>query len=241
MKQVTRSVLLLSLLLGPLLARPARAQAPARPIVIEDFEHFQGGDGPYTWKRPHSKSRSLLDIPREVEHDDDYFEIVVEGGNKVAHAYSRDESTQIVRVNGEGYRWDLRTHPRLAWDWRAKRLPTGAREDESKRNDAGAALYVTFGKDWLGRPRSIKYTYSTTLPAEATVKYGPLRVLVATSGAKGFGAWIHVERDVVADYRRVFGGDPPETPLSITLWSDSDDTKSVADVYFDNLTLLPAK
>ncbi len=217
------------------------AQSAAMPIVIEDFQQYTGGDSPYTWKRAHKSSRSFVQVPRELERDRDYFEIVDEGGNKVARVYTRDESTQIVKLNGEGYHWDVRVHQILAWSWRATQLPTGAREDVGKLNDAGAAVYVTFGTDWLGRPRSIKYTYSSTLPVGTTKKYGPLRVIVASSAVDGIGEWVNVVRDIRADYRQVFGGDPPDEPLSITLWSDSDDTKSISEAYFDNVELRPVR
>ncbi len=217
-----------------------RAQSAVLPIVVEDFEHYESGDSPYTWKRAHKSSRSFVQVPRELVRDRDYFEIVDEGGNKVARVYTRDESTQIVKLNGEGYHWDVRVHPLIAWSWRASQLPTGAREDDGKLNDTGAAVYVTFGTDWLGRPRSIKYTYSSTLPVGSTKKYGPLRVIVVSSAADGIGNWVHVARDIRADYRQVFGGDPPDEPLSITLWSDSDDTKSVSEAFFDNVELRPA-
>ncbi len=216
-------------------------QSAIRPIVVEDFQGYRGGDSPYTWKRAHRSSRSFVQVPRELDRDRDYFEIVDEGGNMVARVYTQDESTQIVKLNGEGYQWDVRHHPRLTWDWRATQLPTGAREDMGKLNDTGAAVYVTFGTDWLGRPRSIKYTYSSSLPVGTTHKYGPLRVIVASSAADGLGDWVHVVRDVRADYSEVFGGNPPDEPLSITLWSDSDDTKSVSEAYFDNLELHPAE
>ncbi|MFQ5568196.1 MAG: DUF3047 domain-containing protein [Rhodothermales bacterium] len=217
--------------------REAYAQAP---ILVDDFEGYEAGVPPYLWKRPHQRSRSLLDLSRELERDDDYFEIVEESGNKRARAYTRNESTQVVRPNGDGYRWNLQTHPRLAWEWKAERLPDGAREDKGGLNDAGAALYVMFAsKDWLGRPRSIKYTYSSTLPVGKTAKYGPLRVVVVASGADGFGEWMRMERDVVADYRRLFRRDPPDEPVYIMMWSDSDNTESVAEVFFDNIELLP--
>lgn len=77
-------------------------------------------------------------------------------------------------------------------------------------------------------------------PRETVVDYGPLKVIVAASGREGFGRWVTVERDVVADYRRVFGKEPPARPLSITIWSDSDNTKDYAVVDFDDFELLPA-
>lgn len=216
------------------------AQAANQRIVVDDFEEYAVGVPPYQWKRPHKRSRSLLDLPHVLERDNDYFEIVQEEGSKRARAYTKDESVQIVRLNGDGYRWDLHTHPRLAWSWRAKQLPAGAREDNDATNDTGAAVYVTFdSKDWLGRPRSIKYTYSSSLPVGATAKFGPLMVVVVSSAADGIDKWIHIERDVAADYQLLFNRDAPE-PGYIMLWSDSDNTKGVADVYFDDIELLPA-
>ena len=230
------SVLLLGALGG---SGEAAEQAVAESIVVEDFEGYAPGVPPYHWKRPHRKSRSMLDLPRVLDRDDSYFEIVEQGGSKRARAYTRDKSVQIVRLNGDGYQWDLRTHPRLTWQWRAERLPAGAHEDKDKYNDVGGAVYVTFdSKDWLGRPRSIKYTYSSTLPVGTTVRYGALRVIVVASAADGIGDWIRIERDVVADYRRLYRRDPPNLPVFIALWGDSDTTGGVSDVYFDDIELL---
>jgi hypothetical protein len=216
-------------------------QAVNQRIVVDDFEGYPVGVPPYRWKRPHKRSRSLLDLPRVLERDNDYFEIVQDNGNKRARAYTKDESVQIVRLNGDGYEWDLRTHPRLAWSWRAEALPAGAREDDGDTNDTGAAIYITFdSKDWLGRPRSIKYTYSSTLPVGTTADYGPLRLIVVASGADGIGDWLRIDRNVADDYRRLFGREVPERPGYIMLWNDSDNMDGVADVYFDDIELLTA-
>lgn len=230
------------MLLAVVTTRPGAVQAQSPPdgaIIVEDFEGYPTGVPPYEWKRAHKKSRSLVNVPRVLDRDVDYFEIVDEDGSRRARVFTSNESTQVVKPNGEGYWWDVNSHRRLAWDWKATRLPEGAHEDEGKYNDTGAAVYVTFDKDWLGRPRSIKYTYSSTLPVGTVAKYGTLRVIVASSGANGLGQWVHVERDVVADYRRVFDREPPDEPLSITLWSDSDNTETGSEAFFDNIMLLP--
>ena len=173
-------------------------------------------------------------------NDREQFVIVRERGNKALRAYTQGESQRVSLVNGQGgFTWNLFTHPRIRWDWRALKLPKGA--SERRKNDTGAAFYVTFGKDWLGRPRSIKYTYSSTLPVGTVIRFGALRVIVAASGAEGYGEWMTIERNVVADYERVFGKTPNDQPSLITLWSDSNDTESVAEVDFDNIMLLPAR
>jgi hypothetical protein len=65
-----------------------------------------------------------------------------------------------------------------------------------------------------------------------------VKIIVVSSGRNGIGEWESVERDVVDDYDRLFGGDPPDEPFTITLWSDSDDTKSVGEVDFDDIRLV---
>jgi len=52
------------------------------------------------------------------------------------------------------------------------------------------------------------------------------------------GIWKTVTRDLVADYKKVFGEDPPDKPLFIRLWSDSNNTKSQSSADFDNIMLL---
>lgn len=215
----------------------AQEPAPVEPVVIEDFEDYPPGVPPHRWMRV--SGRRLVDVPRELDRDRDYFEVVRENGRSFVRIYTSNESTQVIRPNGDGYKWNLGSHPILQWEWRALKLPDGARETDRSRNDSGAALYVTFSRDWLGRPRVIKYVYSSTLPVGTVADYGRLRVLVVSSGTEGLGEWKTIERDVVADYQRIFGGEPPAEPLAVMLWSDSDDTESVSEVNFDNIVLLP--
>ncbi len=61
------SVLLLGALGGP---GEAAEQATVESIVVEDFEGYAAGVPPYHWKRPHKKSRSVLDLPCVLDRDD---------------------------------------------------------------------------------------------------------------------------------------------------------------------------
>ena len=174
----------------------------------------------------------------EAREPGESFLVRAEDGNQFLRSHVERESQRYTRRNGlDGYVWNLNAHPRLAWRWRVHVYPEGA--SERGDNDVAAAVYLTFGSDWLGRPKSIKYTYSTSLDPGTTVSFGPLKVIVVDSVAAGdLGTWHTVQRDVVADYRRVFGDDPPDEPVSITLWSDADDTNTVAEADFDDLCLV---
>ncbi|SHK30264.1 DUF3047 domain-containing protein [Rhodothermus profundi] len=230
-------LLWIGLLLQGVVLGPA---SDSQRIRVEDFETYPVGSYPSRWKFLTSKRefRPLEAVMNEREE----CRVQAEANNQFLRCTTQGEAQRITLANRDdfGLNWDLRTHPTLRWRWRAVHLPANAREDRRRWNDSGGAVYVTFGFDWLGRPISIKYTYSSLLPRETVVDFGPLKVIVASSGREGFGRWITVERDVAADYRRVFGKEPPARPLSITIWSDSDNTRDYAIVDFDDFELLPA-
>ena len=205
--------------------------------LIDDFEAYRDGDLPERWK--YIEDHKLVFVKERHMRPKEEFFVVEEDGNKFLRAYTNDEAVHLTMANEEdGFDWDLRTHPYLSWDWRANKLPQGAREDNSALNDAGLGFYVFFSfKGLIKRPVSIKYTYSSTLPVGTVLKQGKLRVIVVACGEEGFGEWSRIERNVYQDYIDVFGKDPPNRPLSIRLWSDSDNTGDIGEGDFDNILL----
>lgn len=196
-------------------------------FVLEDFKGTAPGDIPDNWGYA-TRGGSLESMQDHMDEDQQFY-VVEEDEDKT---FLRGE-TQGRRVrmsmgtNGENdaLRWDLNAYPVLRWSWRALELPPGAREDESDLNDTGAALYVTFETNWLGLPRSIKYTYSSTLPVGTVVSFRGLRVIVVSSGADAHGdEWLTIKRNVVQDYREHFGRSAPDAPIGISVWTDSTET-----------------
>jgi hypothetical protein len=213
---------------------PAAAQTSASSSsVVEDFESYETGMVPSDWKyiTRDKEVRPLRPKMKETQH----FRVAAEGGNQFLRAHTKNNAFRITQRNGEEFDWDLSEQPYLQWEWRANQLPEGA--SEKGENDTGGAVYVTYGEDWLGRPKSIKYTYSSTLPVGTTVDFGPLTALVVASGAEGTGSWKTETRNVAQDIRNVVG-DAPKRPVSITIWSDTDSTGGTAEVDFDDFRLL---
>jgi hypothetical protein len=222
---------------APALPAPALPAAPvADSLVLDDFETYAPGTFPDRWTYVVNKRKTVS--YEEAREPGESFLVREEDGNQFLRSHVERESHRYTRRNGlDGYVWNLSAHPHLAWRWRVNTFPEGASERDE--NDVAAAVYVTFGTDWLGRPKSIKYTYSTSLAPGTTVSFGPLKVIVVDSvAASETGTWHTAERNVAADYRRVFGDDPPDEPVSITLWSDSDDTNTTAEADFDDLYLV---
>ncbi len=215
---------------------PAAAQAPVQPVLVDGFEQDAEGADPSRWWGT-SGYRLIRPDPANRE-EGEYFAIHKEGDSRFLRLRVVDESVRLILPNGRGMDWKLASHPRISWRWRANHLPPGAREDTI--NDTGGAVYVIFTMDRFRGPRSIKYTYSSTLPVGTVLSKGRLKIVVVSSGLRSTGEWLRVERDVEADYRRLFGRAPPDEPVSIAIWSDSDTTHSMAEIDFDDLMLLPA-
>lgn len=207
--------------------------------LLDDFETDPPGDPPGKWRALKDREPVPLttgDVMTErknayVRRDDD---------NHFVRIYTDRKGLRIVMPFENGVAdWSVDKRPILRWKWRAQDLPEGGNEKRSSSNDTGGAFYVTFGTDWLGRPKSIKYTYSSTLPVGTTVDYGPLKVLVVASKAEqGTGTWVRHERNVLEDYKKLFGEAPGGNPSGIALWSDSDTLNETATIDFDDILLL---
>lgn len=221
---------------------PASAQSTSDDrILIEDFQDVEIGELPSNWGHA-TRGGSLEPMEKHMDENQKFY-VTEEGGEKFLRGESRGEAIRMsMAANGEqgGIRWDMNEYPRLQWSWRAQELPEGAREDENSLNDTGAALYVTFETNWVGLPRSIKYTYSSTLPVGTVVSFRGLRVIVVASGQDdNKGEWITITRNVVEDYDSVFGRTAPDVPLGISLWTDSTETGTQSKADFGALYLLP--
>lgn len=208
-------------------------------VTIEDFQADTAGEYPSNWVFVAS-SGEVYEIAREMS-DREWARVHNENGRKFLKTFTDGKALRISMRNEHEFDWTLDKHPWIEWQWRIHTYPEGGDETQRSRNDVAAAVYVTFGTDWLGRPRSIKYTFSSTQRVGITDQQGPLRVMVVDSAHEPrLGEWKTMRRNVKADYRQLFGADPPNDPLSITVWTDSDtiaDQQSEAD--FDRIRLIP--
>jgi len=230
------NVVLLGLGLSLIFFGSAAAQSNS---IVDDFEQDDDGAYPSNWVYVTSGG-DVYDVSREMDDDDEWARVQKEDGRSFLRTYAEGTALRITARNGEEFDWSLNEQPWLEWTWRINDYPEGANETKSNANDTAAAIYVTFGTDWLGRPKSIKYTFSSTLRVGTTDQQGPLRLMVIDSpNNRGLGDWKTLRRNIPADYRQLFGEDPPNDPISITIWSDSDTISGqVSSADFDEIRLL---
>lgn len=193
-------------------------------FVVEDWTKLRpGAKGiPDGWKSGQTWGSPKYD-----------FTIVDNGGHRVIQLRSQDDSSMITREL-EG-RWRLRQTPILEWSWKVVALPKGADSRSKHTDDQAAQLYVAWPRfPQPVRSRIIGYVWDTTAPVGLVVpseKTGTVTYIVVRSGPAELGRWFTERRNVVEDFKKIYG-EEPENPAAISIAIDSDDTHSTAESYF---------
>ena len=153
-----------------------------------------------------------------------------DAGRAVLHARYKE---QTVTIGTPTPKWDPFQYPILRWDWKVIKLPDGADETVSARNDTAAAVYVFWKKPPPFVVSDIKYTWSTTLPVGTTnsKRFGNDRLRVVESGPSKLGQWSKVSVNVKADYEAMFS-EKFRRPVGIALMTDADRSPNGAEAYF---------
>ena len=213
--------------LSPLLALLIAAVAwAADRVVVEDWSKAPRGTRgiPAGWKGQ-SWGSPAYDLT--VEED---------GGHPVLHMRSRDEGSTISKeIEG---RVTLAETPVLQWSWKVVTLATGGDSRHKETDDQAAQIYVAwprFPKEL--RSRIIGYVWDTTAPVETVVrsqKTSTITYVVVRSGTADLGRWLTERRNVVEDFKRIYG-EAPDDPAAVSVAIDSNDTHSTAESYIGEI------
>ncbi len=135
---------------------------------------------------------------------------------------------------------DVRQYPVLTWWWRVLKLPPSGDVRDPARDDQAAQVYLIFPR-WpspITTSDVIGYVWDSRAPAGTTLRHpraANVRIIVVESGAGRLDSWVRETRNVAEDYQALFGRQPPRVG-KVALMTDSNDTKSAAEVLFSALT-----
>lgn len=153
----------------------------------------------------------------------------------------------------------LRT-PWLRWAWRVDTVHENATVADDEHEDTPARLVIAFAGDMSRlslRDRmffeqvelftgnelpfaTLTYVWDGQLPVGSVLPYarsGRIRYDVVESGGARAGRWLRYERNVLDDYRRVFGEAPSGPILSVGVLTDSDDLKNHVEAWYGDIGL----
>ncbi len=149
--------------------------------------------------------------------------------------------------------------PWLSWEWRVDHFPLQATVADDDLDDAPARIVVAFEGDtsqlslrdalfyeqvafFTGHTlpfATLMYVWDGQAAPERVFNYprtSRIRYLVVESGAGALGSWRGYQRNMVEDYRRVFGGEPGRI-RSIGILTDSDDIKNRTEAWFGDVSV----
>ncbi len=113
---------------------------------------------------------------------------------------------------------------KLHWRWRITGVNTNGSERDLKKFDHAARVFVAFDT-FIGPPRSLNYMWANVEPVGAVLEHpksSRAQIFVLESGNTKAGEWISEERDVAADWKRVFPDKPMTKIVGLGVMTDSD-------------------
>ena len=104
-------------------------------------------------------------------------------------------------------------------------------------DDYAARIYVVFPHWFFPKTRSINYIWANKLPQGEIVPnpFTSNAMMVAVeSGEEKVGEWVTETRNVRADYRAIFGEEPPRAG-AVAIMTDTDNTGGSAVAWYDDI------
>ena len=195
--------------------------ATAAEVVIEDWKGYKvGATGlpgewkPQSWGTPNYQNITIVD----------------DGGRPVLHLKSANDSSTINRdIQGKVR---LKETPILEWQWKSIVLPKGGNSCKKATDDQAGQVFLLwprFPKEV--RSRIIGYVWDTTQPVGTickSEKTGMVTYIVVHSGPADLNRWITEQRNVLEDFKKVYG-EAPDDPAVLSVSIDSNDTNSTSE------------
>ena len=202
-----------------------------------------GGEFPEGWKP--LKFQNIEKMTR--------YSLVKDGGTVVVKAVSEASASGLIRE----VKIDPREYPFLQWRWKIGNILKKGNVKTKEGDDYPARIYVAFEYD----PKKLNFFEKTKYNTYRLLygKYPPLRainyiwessaprstavpnpyasrvlMIVVESGREKIDQWVKEERNVLEDYKKFFGEDPP--PISgVALMTDTDNTGESASAYYGDI------
>ena len=162
------------------------------------------------------------------------YRIVEDGGHQVLEANSRAAASGLVFET----EYDPRELPILTWRWKVADIIAGGDSRTKAGDDYAARIYVVFPHWFFPKTRTLNYIWANRLPREsvqANAFTGNAMMIAVESGTEKIGEWLTERRDIVADFRRAFGEDPPRVG-AIAIMTDTDNTGTAAMAWYGDIT-----
>lgn len=217
---------------------------PPRAFTVGAFSQVDPGQLPSNWS-----AMPLGDLRHST------YETVDVDGRTVVRAHADDSASGFIRE----ITINPRDFPVLEWQWKAESVLRGGNVARKSGDDYAARIYITFDYDETNLSfservkyraaqaltsqdiplRALSYIWSNEVLSDTPVPnpYTDWVMMVPVEGGTPkLGTWVRERRNIVEDYRRAFGEDPPAI-TGIALMTDADNTGESVTAYYGDLVL----
>ena len=207
----------------------------AEEAVFEDFSNLQNWEGLF-----------FDNIERHTTYS-----IAEEGGNSILRIESISGASGILFTDT----FSVHDFPVIEWRWRAENIIPGGDAGKKSGDDYPVRIYVLFPYDpaEVGFFERIAFEAAKAIygeyPPMASLNYiwanreheqwaipnpftARAMMIPVEEGAAHLGSWREYRVNLIDDYRRAFGKEPPAT-ASLAVMGDTDNTGSSATAYID--------
>lgn len=163
------------------------------------------------------------------------YRLVKEDGKTVVKATSHDSASGMIRK----IRFQPSKHRYLRWRWKITDTIKTGDEKLKSGDDYAARVYVVFPGRYFWQMKAINYIWANKLAKGnflPSVYAADSKMVAVESGNGKAGQWLNEERDLLTDYRVMFGADPPEAE-AIAIMTDTDNTGGAAEAWYGDIIL----
>ena len=191
----------------------------AAEIMIDDY---------YEGLSPHWEEKSFKGKT--------FYDVIVEDNMRCIRAHS------ISSASGLYFKmdYDSKTYPILSWHWKVEHILTKGDARKKEGDDFAARVYVIFPHLIFWKTKAITYIWANKLSRGHAV-HNPFTsnsiMIAVESGSTLSGKWVQERRDILKDYRKYFGQDPPRVG-AIAIMTDTDNTGEEATAWYGPIRVL---
>ncbi|MDR3580075.1 MAG: DUF3047 domain-containing protein [Oryzomonas sp.] len=167
------------------------------------------------------------------------------------YSLMRDDDRTVVKAVSKGtasglfkkVKLDPKNFRYLRWSWKIAGTVKNGDETTKAGDDYAARVYVVFPGRFFWQTKAINYIWANRLARGEAIPNAftsHAMMLAVESGPGRAGQWLAEERDILADYRRLFGDEPREIG-AIAIMTDTDNTSSEATAWYGDITLSTAR
>ena len=170
---------------------------------------------------------------KKIFHGETDYRIVNDAGHNVLQAKSSAAASGLVFE----IEYDPQDYPILEWRWKIDHIIARGDSRSKSTDDYAARVYVVFPHWFFPKTRTLNYIWANHLPKDTVqpnAYTGNAMMIAVESGPAMAGQWVSARRNIVVDYRRAFGEDPPRVG-AIAIMTDTDQTGESAVAWYGEI------